>query len=647
MSFSEKSLIYWRGNPQFIGDESKVSRPPSISLDNRISSDKHVEELDGATALSLVARAPSRSFDNRTRSDEQNEELDRASALSLVSRTPSRSLDNRIRGDKHNEELDRASAFSLISRAPSRSLNNRARSDKRNEELDRAFALSSVLRAPSGSFDNRTTNNKQKEKLDGPVALSSVLHASSKSLDIRTRSNKQKEELKRATALSLAEGLKKPIGNNNESMVLRAPVRSLDNHTRSDKEKEELDRAIALSLAEGLRKPNGYGWKPSNNNDLAKSFQDDFHPSYPPYVPKGYRICGGCNRDIGYGNYLSCMGTYFHPECFCCSACRYPITENEFSLSGKDAYHKSCFKELTHPKCEVCFQFIPTNGAGLIDYRRHPFWSQKYCPAHDYDNTARCCSCERLEPVNVRYISLGDGRSLCLECMESAIMDTGDCQPLYHSIRDYYEGMNMRIDQQIPMLLVERHALEDATAREKNGFHYSPDTRGLCLSEEQTVASILKRPRIGGQQLVGMRTQHQKLTRRCEVTAILVLYGLPRLLTGAILAHLLMHAWLRLKGYRNLNPEVEEGICQVLSYMWLESEIMPNIPSSSSSSSTTSKKGGKSRNENKLGEFFMHQIAHDSSPIYGGGFRAANAAVNTYGLRRTLDHIRLTGSFPL
>lgn len=47
-------------------------------------------------------------------------------------------------------------------------------------------------------------------------------------------------------------------------------------------------------------------------------------------------------------------------------------------------------------------------------------------------------------------------------------MDTGDCQPLYHAIRDYYEGMNMRIDQQIPMLLVERQALNEAIVGEKN-----------------------------------------------------------------------------------------------------------------------------------------------------------------------------------
>lgn len=47
-------------------------------------------------------------------------------------------------------------------------------------------------------------------------------------------------------------------------------------------------------------------------------------------------------------------------------------------------------------------------------------------------------------------------------------MDTGDCQPLYHAIRDYYEGMNMKLDQQIPMLLVERQALNEAIVGEKN-----------------------------------------------------------------------------------------------------------------------------------------------------------------------------------
>ncbi|XP_051120018.1 protein DA1-related 2-like [Andrographis paniculata] len=460
-----------------------------------------------------------------------------------------------------------------------------------------------------------------------------------------------------------------------DDMVCGAPFRPfVDDRARAHREFEELDRAIALSLSEDLKRPNGHRRRMDLDEDLPRSLHDRINsePFYP-YAPaplreqyhRGYRICGGCNREIRQGSYLSCMGTFFHPECFRCHGCGNPIREHEFSLSGKDVYHKSCFKELTHPKCEVCHRYIPMNSAGLIEYRCHPFWSQKYCPSHEYDHTVRCSSCERLESRDTKYISLGDGRSLCLECLESAIMDTGECQPLYHSIRDFYEGLNMRIGQEITMLLVERQALNDALEGEKHGIHHMPETRGLCLSEEQTVSSIYRRPRMDRRGLVGMRTQPQRLIRRSsEVTAILVLFGLPRLLTGAILAHELMHAWLRLNDFRNLRPEVEEGICQVLSHMWLESEVLPvsrNMPSSSTwqhgsagvayassstSRSTASKKGGKSSMENKLGEFFLQQIEHDTSPAYGGGYRAAMAAVNLYGLRSTLNHIRHTGMFP-
>ncbi|THU54664.1 hypothetical protein C4D60_Mb10t27530 [Musa balbisiana] len=408
--------------------------------------------------------------------------------------------------------------------------------------------------------------------------------------------------------------------------LLHRPVKPADDQSKDAN--EDLDHANALSLVEDAKKPNapGYRGQGIDDDELAKAIQESLSmPSYQPYqpvqfLPRGYRICGGCHHEIGYGHYLSCMGTFWHPQCFLCYACGQLIRETEFSLSGTYPYHKSCYKELHHPKCDVCHEFSR----------------------------------------NTRYIYLGEGRSLCLECLESAIMDAGDCQPLYHSIRDYYEGMNMRIDQQIPMLLVERQALNEAMEGEKYGHHHMPETRGLCLSEEQTVSSIHKRPRIGGNKILDMRTHPQKLIRRCEVTAILVLYGLPRLLTGSILAHELMHGWLRLKGYRDLSPEVEEGICQVLSHMWLESEIMPGstsvpssssyAPSSSSSSSSampSSKKAAKSDTEKKLGEFFMHQIAHDTSTAYGEGFRAANAAVNKYGLRRTLDHIHFTGAFPV
>ena len=89
--------------------------------------------------------------------------------------------------------------------------------------------------------------------------------------------------------------------------------------------------------------------------------------------------------------------------------------------------------------------------------------------------------------------------------------------------------------------------------------------------------------------------------------------------------------------------------------MWLDAEltsggsgsnVASTSSSSSSSSSRASKKGSRSPFERKLGEFFKHQIESDISPVYGDGFRAGQRAVQRYGLPRTLEHIRMTGTFP-
>nr|DAD21772.1 TPA_asm: hypothetical protein HUJ06_023235 [Nelumbo nucifera] len=339
-----------------------------------------------------------------------------------------------------------------------------------------------------------------------------------------------------------------------------------DKDAWSDYENEDIDCAIALSLSEEDQKGKNVidsGSHLEEDEQLARAIQESLNVESPPhydngnmYYPipfpfsTGFRICAGCNTEIGHGRFLSCMGAVWHPECFHCHACNLPISDYEFSMHGNYPYHKSCYKENYHPKCDVCKHFIPTNSLGLIEYRAHPFWFQKYCPSHEYDGTPRCCSCERMEPRDTGYVSLDDGRKLCLECLDSAIMDTSECQPLYLDIQEFYEGLNMQVKQQVPLLLVERQALNEAMEGEKNGHHHMPETRGLCLSEEQTVSTILRKPRIGeGNQIIEMTTEPYRLTRRCEVTAILVLYGLPRLLTGSILAHEMMHAWLRLNGF--------------------------------------------------------------------------------------------------
>lgn len=71
------------------------------------------------------------------------------------------------------------------------------------------------------------------------------------------------------------------------------------------------------------------------------------------------------------------------------------------------------------------------------------------------------------QPRESRYVLLDDGRKLCLECLDSAVMDTSECQPLYLEIQEFYEGLNMKVEQQVPLLLVERQALNEAMEGEK------------------------------------------------------------------------------------------------------------------------------------------------------------------------------------
>ncbi|KAL2607604.1 hypothetical protein R1flu_026177 [Riccia fluitans] len=469
---------------------------------------------------------------------------------------------------------------------------------------------------PHGSYGSSSENDAYR--------LPNIFEDRKRHDDYYGGSSKGNEELDRAIALSLSE---------EDS---RHKTTEGDSQTKSD---EELARALQASWeSDGRpREPFDFG--------LFSPFFNGFSPSAPQVsTSRPQPVCAGCNEPLGTGRFLSCMGAQWHPRCFRCTACNEPITDHEFSVQGEEPYHKRCYKELFHPKCEVCHNFIPTNGAGLIEYRSHPFWQLKYCPAHEYDRTPRCGSCDRIQPRDQTYVDLDDGRKLCLECLDSVIMDTKECQPLYYNVLKFYKHLGMNIEQEIPMLLVERQALNAARDGESHGHRHTPETRGLCLSEEQIITSVYRKPsKSRGNKPFMVRTESQKLVRHCEVTAILVLYGLPRLLTGSILAHELMHAWLRLDGgFPHLEPEVEEGICQVMAHMWLHAQS-----GFSGSSSSSDVKTGNQVDQLRLGEFFRHQIAHDPSPVYGGGFRAAQVAVGRYGLPQTLEHMKMTGAFPL
>lgn len=184
-----------------------------------------------------------------------------------------------------------------------------------------------------------------------------------------------------------------------------------------------MQKDFLLEEEEQILEDNECPWE--EDEQLAKAIQ-------------GFRVCAGCNTKMGYES-LNHLGAVWHLECFKCCACNQPINDEEFSMLGTDPYHGSCYKELNHPKCDVCKHSLPTNAAGLIECVEDPIWIQKYCNFHEFDGTPHCCSCERMEPRETRFVTLEDGWKFYIECIDLAIMETHERQPLYFDMQEINE----------------------------------------------------------------------------------------------------------------------------------------------------------------------------------------------------------------
>lgn len=85
----------------------------------------------------------------------------------------------------------------------------------------------------------------------------------------------------------------------------------------------------------------------------------------------------------------------------------------------------------------------------------------------------------------------------------------------------------------------------------------------LCCNLCRTIPSVVRA--WGGQAAVNSictalaPLMHQQ-QQHCTVSVLLVMYGLPRLLIGSIVAHELMHAYLRMRNVAGLPLQVRAGV---------------------------------------------------------------------------------------
>lgn len=124
----------------------------------------------------------------------------------------------------------------------------------------------------------------------------------------------------------------------------------------------------------------------------------------------------------------------------------------------------------------------------------------------------------------------------------------------------------------------------------------------------------------------GPRLAHTEMVptgpRTADVRVVRVVPGLPAFLFSRSVAHEVGHAWLAQAGARPVRPEVEEGVCELVSYAWLNRSGLP------------------------YAEAVRDTIRHNPDPVYGNGFREVHAAVREHGLRVVLGGLTARGELP-
>ena len=398
-------------------------------------------------------------------------------------------------------------------------------------------------------------------------------------------------------------------------------------------------------------------------------------PKSAPPLPDPNK-CYGCHGSLTFGFSGGQILTVkrdqrYHPSCFTCAGCSSPITDLTFNLA-KDLLdlhgrplpvHSSCYSELFAPKCSVCRSTVPKDSkSGAYVYSHHPFFSGwRNCEKHDRES-GRCQGCARMEPLHDPFNDLCDeGRRLCNSCCRTVVLDSNDLKPVWLSVLEFLSSsLGLPVwpaMKSIPVIAVSHSTLNAKSHSSNHVSSTTSTTRGLCLSETQV--QTFRSPSFaysGSSLLPSFSDVSVGGGASTEVTAVLCLSGLPSDLSASIVAHEAVHAWLKLhpsygrlvvarrhRGASPIEPQVEEGCCQLVASLYLES--LANAAGKDPRKEPATG-GAEGPSDAELRKYFSYSIETDPSPIYGEGYRIAARIFATIGIEALLEHIVETGSWP-
>ena len=308
------------------------------------------------------------------------------------------------------------------------------------------------------------------------------------------------------------------------------------------------------------------------------------------YVEAFAPRCAACNRPIS-GPYVTALGKKWHPEHFVCTACKKPFGKHGFVKHRGRPYHERCYLERFAPRCDVCGESI-----------RGPYVTtttgETFCEHHKGE-IPECSSCGRLasDRLTGGHVHYEDGRVICNLCRPTAVEREGEGEQLLSNVRHTLDKEGLTLGKaKIPLRLVDQNELNRRVKRRR-----TKTPAGMARTQ--------------------LTMQGDEVVER-KLIEILALRGLPRDHLAAVLAHEIGHAWLFLNAYPKLAPKVEEGICELFSYLWLNRQ--PG-------------EGAARR---------IRLLEKNRDRVYGTGFRTVRRALRKRSLKRLLSYVKRYGRLP-
>ncbi len=297
------------------------------------------------------------------------------------------------------------------------------------------------------------------------------------------------------------------------------------------------------------------------------------------------RICAGCNRPV-LTRYITAMRKSWHPECFCCSFCHQPITSGRFYIHDGLPCCREDYFQYFAVRCFLCGQ--PIRGSFRLDSE-----GNKICSKRDAAHRI-CFSCSKTQKQlqGQSFYRLSDGRMYCQSCHSGLLSDPAAINLFFQEITNALCDFGVQVDPRTVCLKTGTQA--ELCKRSPRRSKIRP--LGLTLTRQVRV--------------MGMPVRH-------ELEGILVLVPLPRVHLGMVLAHEATHVWMYQQKFPRLTPQVEEGLCEFISYLWLEKQEAP------------------------LARHLMQRLQQNTSRTYGNGFRKAYARYTKEGLKALMQRVYL------